>query len=302
MSLLDRLIRLSLPLIPRFVVGRVGRRYLAGPTLEDAVRTVRALSGEGAMATLDFLGEEVRVAAEVERAELEYTRALEVIQAERLDCNLSVKPTLFGLRLDEGLCRDALGRLAARAAAAGRFIRLDMEDHTATDPTLRLYRELQPRHGNLGVVLQAMLHRTLDDVRALLPLGVNVRLCKGIYREPRALAWQHPETVRASYVRSLERLLGGGAYVGIATHDEPLVFAGMELVDRLGLPRDRYEFQMLLGVDPELRRLILGRGHRLRVYVPYGDDWYGYSLRRLRENPTIARHVIRAFFSRRPRE
>jgi proline dehydrogenase len=169
-----------------------------------------------------------------------------------------------------------------------------MEDHTCTDPTLRIYRRLFEEIGHVGVVLQAYLHRTVHDINDLLPLGPNIRLCKGIYREPRAIAWKQYETVRANFISTMEKLLAGGAYVGIATHDVHLVWAGMTAVDRLGLDREDYEFQMLYGVDPELRRIILDQGHRLRVYVPFGRDWYPYSMRRLRENPTVAHHVTRA--------
>ncbi len=294
MSAFDRLVRHGLPLIPKFVVGRVARRYVAGSELEDAVRVVQELNTEGAMATCDVLGEAVRDRGRAEAAVAEYLRLLETIRAEGLDANVSVKPTLLGLGIDERFCRDNIRAVVRRAAELGNFVRIDMEDRTTTDATLRIYRELRAEHENVGVVLQAYLHRTLADIRDLLPLRPNIRLCKGIYREPRSVMWTLYETVRANYVACLERLLEGGAYVGIATHDEHLVWAAMELVDRLGLGPDRYEFQMLLGVDPELRRIILGLGHRLRVYVPYGRDWYPYSVRRLRENPTVARHVLRA--------
>jgi proline dehydrogenase len=300
MSFFDRLIRWALPLTPKLVVRRVARRYIAGVRLEDALRTVRDLRGQGAMATLDVLGEEARERPQAEAAVREYLQALEAIRAEGLDCNISVKLTHLGLRLDETYCLSCVDRVAIAAARLGNFVRLDMEDHTVTDATLRIYGEAQRRHGNVGVVLQSMLRRTLGDVGTLLRLRPNVRLCKGIYREPRAIAWRDPETIRANYVCALEKLLAQGCYVGIATHDEHLVWAGMTLVEKLGLAPDRYEFQMLLGVDAELRRIILDRGHRVRVYVPYGEDWYGYSVRRLRENPTVARHVLRALFSTGP--
>jgi proline dehydrogenase len=174
-----------------------------------------------------------------------------------------------------------------------------MEDHTCTDDTLDLYRAvLSDFPSSVGVVLQAYLHRTTSDITSLLPLKPNIRICKGIYREPREIAWKQYETVRANFIYTMEKLLEAGAYVGIATHDHYLVWAGMSAVDRLGLKPDEYEFQMLLGVDPELRRIILGNGHRLRVYVPYGKDWYPYSIRRLRENPSVAHHVIRAMLTR----
>ncbi len=171
-----------------------------------------------------------------------------------------------------------------------------MEDHSCTDATLRIYRQLQPELGNLGVVLQAMLRRTPDDIAALLEAGsgLNVRLCKGIYREPPELAFQGADEVRQAYVACLDQLLGGGAYVGIATHDDALVEAGLQRVGDRSLSPEVYEFQMLLGVRPQLRQRLLEQGHRLCVYVPYGADWYTYSMRRLRENPAIAGHVTRA--------
>jgi proline dehydrogenase len=294
MSMFDSLIKHGMPLVPKFIVGRVARRYVAGETVADAVDTIRGLNAEGAMATVDVLGEEVHERTKAEAAVEAYLGLFDSIAGEGLDCNVSIKPTLLGLKIDEGFCSDMVSAVVAKGAEHDNFVRIDMEDHTCTDATLRLYRTMHERHEHVGVVLQAYLHRTLADIDALLPLKPNVRLCKGIYREPRAISWHDFDAVRANFVYCLEKLLAGGAYVGIATHDPYLVWAGMSVVDRLGLDRDRYEFQMLLGVDPELRRVILGLGHRLRVYVPYGRDWYPYSMRRLRENPTVARHVMRA--------
>ena len=294
MTLFDKLVVHGLPMVPKCIVGRVARRYVAGESREDALAAVRELNAEGACCTVDVLGEEVTEREKAEAAVEEYLTLLEAIRAEGLDSNLSVKPTLVGLRIEERLCHENIERIVARAQELGNFVRIDMEDHTTTDATLRIYRDLAGRYGNVGTVLQAYLHRTPADIDDLLPLRPNIRLCKGIYREPRAIAWKPYETVRANFVFCLERLLEGGATVGIATHDEHLVWAGMATVRKLGIPEDRYEFQMLLGVDPELRRIILGEGFRLRVYVPYGTDWYPYSVRRLRENPTVAKHVLRA--------
>ncbi|NOZ93928.1 MAG: proline dehydrogenase [Acidobacteria bacterium] len=294
MSLFDSLIKHGLPLIPKLVVGKVASRYVAGETLDDAVAVIRKLNGEGAMATVDLLGEEVTERAKAEAAVREYVRIFDTIEELGLDCNVSIKPTLLGLRIDEGFCLENMATIAERASHHGNFVRIDMEDHSCTDATLRAYRTLQDRFGNVGTVLQAYMRRTLSDIGELLPMGPNIRLCKGIYREPRTIAWKDFDTIRANYVAALDKLLSQGAYVGIATHDEHLVWAGMMTVDRLGLDRDQYEFQMLLGVDPELRRIILDHGHRLRVYVPFGKDWYPYSTRRLRENPTVAKHVLRA--------
>ena len=297
MSLFDTLVKYGMPFVPKTIVGRVARRYVAGDTLDDAVHTLRALNDEGAMGTVDILGEEVREPVKATAAVEEYLRLLDRIEDEKLDANISIKPTMLGLNIDQSLCEENLLRIVARAAQFNNFVRVDMEDHTCTDNTIRLFRQMHEKHPtSVGVVLQSYLHRTIADINSLLPLVPNIRICKGIYREPREIAWKDFETIRANFVYATEKLLSSGAYVGIATHDPHLVWAGMQIVDRLGLDHDRYEFQMLLGVDPELRRVILANGHRLRVYVPYGKDWYPYSIRRLRENPTVAHHVVRAMF------
>jgi proline dehydrogenase len=297
MSLFDTLVKYGMPFVPKPIVGRVARRYVAGDTLDDAVHTLRALNEEGAMGTVDILGEEVREPVKANAAVEDYLRLLDRIDEEKLDANISIKPTMLGLKFDQTLCEENLRRIVARAAEFDNFVRIDMEDHTCTDNTLQLYRQMHEKHpSSVGVVLQSYLHRTIADINGLLPLDPNIRICKGIYREPREIAWKDFETIRANFIFAAEKLLSSGSYVGIATHDPHLVWAGMQIVDRLGLDRDRYEFQMLLGVDPELRRIILANGHRLRVYVPYGRDWYPYSIRRLRENPTVAHHVVRAMF------
>ena len=297
MSLFDVLVKYGMPFVPKPIVGRVARRYVAGDTLDDAVRTLRSLNEQGAMGTVDILGEEVREPVKAAAAVAEYLRLLDRIEDEKLDANISIKPTMLGLKIDQTLCEENLLNIVGRAAEFDNFVRIDMEDHTCTDATIRLFRRVHEKHrSTVGVVLQSYLHRTIADINDLLPLTPNIRICKGIYREPREIAWKEFETIRANFVFATEKLLSSGAYVGIATHDPHLVWAGMQIVDRLGLERNRYEFQMLLGVDPELRRIILANGHRLRVYVPYGRDWYPYSIRRLRENPTVAHHVVRAMF------
>ncbi len=295
MSLFDTLVKHGMPLVPRPIVGRVAQRYVAGETMDDAVTTLRAMNDEGAMGTVDVLGEEVRDRAKAESAVSQYLALLDRIEAEGLDANVSIKPTMLGLKIDEELCTSHIQTIVDRAAELDNFVRIDMEDHTCTDATLRMYRRVHEAHPRaVGVVLQAYMHRTTADINDLSPLCPNIRLCKGIYREPRSIAWHDFSTVRENFIYNMEKLLGQGAYVGIATHDSHLVWAGMSAVDRLGLDRDRYEFQMLLGVDPDLRKIILSEGHRLRVYVPFGRDWYPYSMRRLRENPSVAGHVMRA--------
>ena len=294
MSLFHRFIVLTLPIVPKFLVGRVASRYVAGESRRQAIATVGELNEQGAMATLDLLGEEVFEHGKARAAVREYTALYEEIDEHGLDANVSIKLTMLGLKIDEGLCRDNVEQLARTAAGFGNLLRIDMEDRTTTDATLRIYHQLQPELGNLGVVFQAYMRRTLSDIGALPAEGANVRLCKGIYIEPRTSAWKGYETVRLNYVRALDKILRQGIYVGIATHDEYLVCAAAELIDRYQVPRDRYEFQMLLGVDEELRGILLDAGHRVRVYVPYGREWYAYSMRRLRENPEVAGHVVRA--------
>ncbi|HEX5758656.1 MAG TPA: proline dehydrogenase family protein [Thermoanaerobaculia bacterium] len=294
MTLFNRLLVGTLPLVPKAVVRRVASRYVAGETLDDALRVVRDLNGQGAMATIDVLGEEVKERGKALAAVEEYLRVFAAIERERLDSNVSIKLTLLGLKIDEAFCRDNVAVVAEAARSRGNFVRIDMEDSTCTDATLRIYRDLCDRCGNLGVVLQAYMRRTLADIDTLPEKGASVRLCKGIYVEPREIAWKGFETVRHNFVQALEKLIARGVYPAIATHDEYLACAAAALVARHGLPREGYEFQMLLGVDEQLRRILIGQGHRLRVYVPYGRDWYPYSMRRLRENPEIARHVLRA--------
>ena len=298
MSAFNSVLVTTLPLVPKPIVGRVASRYVAGEKLDDAVRVVRDLNQQGAMATIDVLGEEVGERAKATAAVEEYLRVFEAIDREKIDSNVSIKLTLLGLKIDEGFCRDNVERIAETAKKHGNFVRIDMEDHTTTDATLRIYHELQARYGNLGVVLQAYMRRTLRDIDSL-EQGASVRICKGIYVEPRKVAWKGFDTVRANYLQALEKLIVRGVYPAIATHDEYLACRGVALVDKHGLPRDRYEFQMLFGVDDELRRILIDGGHRLRVYVPYGRDWHPYSIRRLRENPEVARHVLRAMLSRR---
>jgi proline dehydrogenase len=296
MSAFNRLLVTGLPAVPKPIVGRVASRYVAGEDFADAVRVVRDLNQQGAMATVDVLGEEVSEREKATTAVEEYLRVFEAIDREKIDCNVSIKLTLLGLKIDEGFCRDNVASIVEAAQRFGNFVRIDMEDHTTTDATIRIYRELHARYGNLGIVLQAYMRRTLRDIEEL-PQGANVRLCKGIYVEPRRIAWKGYETVRHNYVQALDKLFTQGVYVGIATHDEYLACAASALIDRHGLTRDQYEFQMLLGVDEELRRILIESGHRLRVYVPYGRDWYPYSIRRLRENPEVARHVLKAMMS-----
>lgn len=288
MALIDRAIVRLLPAVPKPVVQRLSARYIAGAQLDDAIRVVRKLNAKGKMATVDVLGEDVTNADEARAIAGQYHDVLARIDEEGLDSNISVKLTGLGLELDEELVRENLEAVVQDAAARGNFVRIDMEDSSTTDRTLQLYRTLHADgHDNLGVVLQAYLRRTLSDIPGL----DNVRICKGIYVEPETIAFREFEAVRANYLRALEALVEQGSYVAIATHDEHLIRAALGIVRAAGLERDRYEFQMLLGVRPERADALVADGHRLRVYVPYGTHWYEYSVRRLQENPKMAGYV-----------
>ena len=292
MALLDRAIVRLLPAVPKPVVQKLSSHYIAGSELSDACRVVRELNDDGKMATIDVLGEEIHNADETRAIVAEYRRVFETIEREGLDSNVSVKPTALGLKLDPGLARENLEAVVRHAAESGNFVRIDMEDSTTTDATLRIYRELRGAGlDNVGVVLQASLRRTVDDVRSLADLKPSVRLCKGIYVEPPSIQFREYDAVRASFVEALDGLFESGAYVGIATHDEYLIDAGRRLVVDHGLRRDQYEFQMLLGVRPRLGDGLVQQAHRLRIYVPFGQQWYAYSLRRLQENPKIAGYI-----------
>jgi proline dehydrogenase len=249
------------------------------------------------MATIDVLGEEITQESEARAIAQAYCDVFSVIEREHLDSNVSVKLTGLGLDLSHELCRENLERVVTEAARYGNFVRIDMEDSSTTSETLALYRELRDAgFDNVGVVLQAYLRRTLDDVAALADLKPNVRLCKGIYVEPPSIAFTDYDAVRANYVCAVDALLDAGAYVGVATHDEWLIGEALKRVGSLGV--HEYEFQMLLGVREQRASELVAAGHRLRVYVPYGEHWYQYSLRRLQENPAMAGTIARATVGR----
>ena len=290
--LLDRAIVRLLPAVPRPVVRRISSRYIAGDRLSDATATVRGLNEEGKLATIDVLGEEITNEEETSVIARAYEEVLSEIDRRHLAANVSVKPTALGLGLDYDLCRQNLRRLVGFARVRGNFVRVDMEDAATTDATLQLYRELRAEgYDNLGIVLQASLKRTVADVDALASLRPNVRLCKGIYIESPKIQYRDDNSVRSSFVRSLDALFEAGCYVGIATHDDFLIIHGERLAREHKLSRSEYEFQMLLGVRPELGNKVVARYHKLRIYVPFGAHWYEYSLRRLQENPSIAGYI-----------
>ncbi|HEV8117077.1 MAG TPA: proline dehydrogenase family protein [Thermoanaerobaculia bacterium] len=298
MNPINTLIVRTLPLVPRPVVRLVASRYVAGETLDDAIRAVRHLNSEGCMATLDVLGEDVTNLSETDETVSDYLEALEAILAQRLDSNISVKLTAYGLKLDPALCRRQFRRVLDQARDRGVFVRIDMEDSSVTEETIRIYEESRRQTDRVGLVLQAYLRRSRADVERLAPLRPNVRVCKGIYVEPAQIAFQGAEEIRDNYMAIVEDLFDAGSYVGIATHDDVLVERALATIRKRGLPREAYEFQMLLGVAVHLRRRLVSDGHRLRVYVPFGRSWHAYSLRRLKENPSIAGQIVKGFLRR----
>ncbi len=280
--------------MPKSFVGRVARRYSAGEEVEEAVRAVQGLHEKGCLATVGMLGEFATDERRCRERLEEYKQALDALEERGLDYRVAVKLTDLGLTLDKDLCRKNLEEILLYAKERGRFLEVDMEESALVSATLDMVLDAHERHGNTGAVVQAYLRRTLGDVQRLVEAGVpSVRLVKGTYVESKAAAYTDFGIIRDNYVLVLEELMRGGAYVGIATHDEHLVWHALRLVHQLSLAEDRYEFQMLMGVQEELRSILVGAGHRVRVTVLFGKDWYEYSLRRLKENPQIAGHVTR---------
>ena len=293
MGIVDKAIANSVPVIPRPIVKRISSRYIAGDMLDEALSTVRDLNDLGCVATIDLLGESTESKADAAAKLKDYKKVFDALDEHDLKSGISVKLTGLGLTLNEQLCRANLEEIVEYAGARGRFVRVDMEDSPHTEATLQIVHDTYGHHENTGAVLQAYMRRSIEDVQHVIDAGFSVRLCKGIYDEPRDIAYKDFDTVRQNYIFLLDELLKGGVYVGIATHDEFLIWHALRLIHQLGVPEDRYEFQMLLGVDEELRSILVGAGHKLRVYVPFGEDWYEYSSRRLKENPKIAGYVAR---------
>jgi len=299
-GLINRAIAAAMPLVPKPLVWRFSRRYIAGAGLEDAFRTASELNDAGCTATIDVLGEDSTDIGEVRSAVDLYLQAIRGIHERSLRCGISVKLSELGLRFDVEQCREAIGTLIASAAGHDRFVRIDMEDSSVTSVTLDTYRAMRQEFDNVGIVIQACLRRSAKDIADLMREGpTDVRLCKGIYIEPEQIAFTDPDEIRSSFNNLLEQLFEGGARrVAIATHDPQLVAHAEALIAKMAVGRDRYEFQMLLGVAGNLRDELVARGHPMRVYVPFGDRWYPYSMRRLRENPNIAGHVVGNLLSR----
>lgn len=293
MGLFEKAIVAALPLVPRSLMRRISARYIAGETMEDALQKLTALAAEGYPGVIDLLGEDVTGEAAARQVAAQYQATADAVRAKGLDAYVSIKPTHFGLRTSRDLALELYTDLARHCAAQGQFVRVEMEDHTTTDDTLWIFQRLRGSLSNVGIVLQSRLKRTPDDIRALPPES-DVRMVKGIYLEPAEIAHTEYVPIRDAFVTECEQLWRAGHRIRLATHDEHMAARCIQLATDLGVARDRYEFEVLLGVQQPLWERWKARKYTVRVYVPYGPDWRAYSTRRLKKNPAMAGHVLRA--------
>lgn len=284
-------------LLPKSIVHIFAKKYVAGEKLEDAVRVVKELNAKGIVATMDVLGEAIKSKVEAAETKSQYFELLDTIQKNKLNSNISIKPTALGLAIDVDYCKELIIEIIEKAKSMDNFVRIDMEDSPFTQTTIDMFKELREKYSNVGIVLQSYLRRTYDDVVDLNKIGTNYRLCKGIYIEPVEIAFKGRQEVRDNFMKSLARMFDDGNYVGIATHDEYLINESYKLIEEKKISKDKYEFQMLYGVTEHVRDRINADGHKIRIYVPYGEQWYAYSIRRLQENPSVAWYITKSIFS-----
>lgn len=302
--MLNKLIASILPLLPQRLVWIFSKRYIAGQTLDDAIGIAKKLNNEGNMVTIDLLGEFITELSQAEKNRDEYIEIIETVEKSGLDGNYSLKPTMFGLLIDKDACYEMIRDIVSKAVDYNNFVRVDMEDSQCVDLEIELFRKLKKEFPkNVGLVLQAYLHRTIHDIDDMMDMHkpenpVNYRLCKGIYVEPEKIAYKKYEEINKHFLEDLEYMFKNGIYPGIATHDEKLVVGAYQLIEKYKVPNDKFEFQMLYGVTPGLRKSILKKGYRMRIYTPYGKQWFAYSTRRLKENPKMAQEIIKALFVR----
>lgn len=294
----------ALPYMPKKLIWIFSKRYIAGESIEDGLKACRELNKQGIEVTVDLLGEFISTIEQAEENKIKYLEIIDRFTSEGIIGNFSLKPTMFGLLIDKDLCYANIEAVIKKATEKKTFVRIDMEDSQCVDYELDMYRKLQQKYpAHVGLVVQAYLRRTKND---LINLGsihsnctpLNFRLCKGIYIEPKHIAYKAYEEVREHYLDDLKYMFDHNMYVGIATHDKYLVDRANELIKERNVDKTKYEYQMLYGVTPELRSSIVKQGHKMRVYVPFGKDWFGYSTRRLKENPKMASHIIKALFFR----
>lgn len=302
LDMINKAVASVVPYFPKKFIWMFSKKYIAGVTVQDAISVSRSLNMHGVSVTVDLLGEFIHNMEQASFNRDEYLKIIEAFESAQVDGTYSLKPTSFGLLIDPEECYQNIRMIVSLASKYGSFVRIDMEDSKCVDLELTLYKRLKHEFPNrVGLVLQAYLKRTADDVDAMLKLHtpdspLNFRLCKGIYNESEEIAYKQGSIINENYLKLLEKMLYRGVYVGIATHDVALVEGARKLIKKYQVPKDMYEFQMLYGVAPELRNKIVGDGNKMRVYVPYGEDWFGYSTRRLKENPKMAQHIIKSIF------
>ncbi|PLW94026.1 MAG: proline dehydrogenase [Marinilabiliales bacterium] len=290
--------------MPKGFVWIFSKRYIAGKNIEDAIQVSKSLNEEGTMVTVDLLGEFITQLSEAEQNKNEYLDIIDTFEKNGINGNYSLKPTMFGLLIDKDMCYKYIREIVKKAAEYNNFIRVDMEDSQCVDLEIELFRKLKKEFPkNVGLVLQAYLKRTKSDIENMMDLHtkeipLSYRLCKGIYVEPEEIAYKKYRVINEHFLEDLEIMLKNGIYVGIATHDTPLVEGAYKLIEKYNVPKENFEFQMLYGVTPALRKSITDKGYRMRVYVPYGEKWFAYSTRRLKENPKMATEIIKALFVR----
>ncbi|MFZ1082754.1 MAG: proline dehydrogenase family protein [Candidatus Kryptoniota bacterium] len=295
MKPLNHVIVSTLQVFPKGFVKRFAMRYIAGEHVDDAINLSKDLNSKNIMTTIDVLGENVRTKEEAITSARLYEDVMHLIDKNKLDANTSIKLTQIGLAIDKNFCFDNAKRIMEVAKSYNNFVRIDMEDSTTTTETLEVYERLRAAgFDNTGVVIQSRLRRSENDIKRLIEMRASIRLCKGIYIEPENIAFQERDEIRQNYIKLLNMLLEGRCRTGIATHDEMLIKAAHDSIARLHLQKSDYEFQMLLGVRPDMRNKIVAAGNRIRIYVPFGEQWYTYSIRRFKENPQVAGYVIKS--------
>lgn len=298
----NRFIASILPYFPKKFVWIFSKSYVSGETIEDAMRVSRDLNSRNIMVTLDVLGEFISSLDEAEQNKKEYLELIDITDKSNIKGNFSLKPTSFGLLIDREACYRHIREIVLKAASCNSFIRIDMEDSPCTDMEIELYRRLKAEFpSNVGLVIQAYLKRTFKDIEGLLDIHsaehpLNFRLCKGIYVEPEAISYKQHDEINTHYLEDLEFMLKNKIYAGIATHDKYLIDKAYGLIEKYKVPDNLYEFQMLYGVTPKLRDKVVSDGHRMRIYVPFGQKWFGYCTRRLKENPKVASDIMKAIF------
>ncbi|MAO87180.1 MAG: proline dehydrogenase [Candidatus Marinimicrobia bacterium] len=300
MNPLNSMLAAILPIFPRWLIKPFAKPYVAGESMTEALQHIKVLNDNGFAVTVDILGEHVQTREEASKITKSYTEILNAIAEQGLDCNISIKPTHIGLDISYETARDNLFSLLAQAKNKNNFVRIDMENSPYTDASIKMYLEALIHYQNVGPVIQAYLHRSPDDISRLNGEKLNVRICKGIYKESETIALKNKSDINDQYVDLVKAILNGGGYAGIATHDLTLINALDEWIIENQISPDRFEFQILYGV-PMAGRLeeLLEKGYKVRQYVPYGEEWFEYSVRRLKENPVIITYVFKNMFKSR---